>query len=202
MAEVLSEYAHEVLATDVHDYGYGRELNFLSPLVTEFSDPAVNNVDWVITNPPFGTKAIPFVIQALAVARKGVAMFVRSQWAVEGIERYEAVFRDRPPTLCAWFVERVNLCKGRWDPDGTTATAYCWLLWIREQLPRPPFWIPPGCREALTRSEDRERFTAHPVIGNDRNPNRDRIVPKAPSIDKQPLENPALLESEQPSYSP
>jgi hypothetical protein len=163
MAEVLAEYAHEVLATDVHDYGYGRVLNFLNPLVTEFSDPSVNIVDWIVTNPPFRTKAVPFVTQALAIARKGVAMFVRSQWAVEGIERYEAVFRDRPPTLCAWFVERVNLCKGRWDPDGTTATAYCWLLWISGSSPRPPFWIPPGCREALTQREDRIRFTAHPV---------------------------------------
>jgi hypothetical protein len=54
----------------------------------------------------------------------------------------------------------VNLCKGRWDPDGGTATAYCWLVWIKGVSPRPPFWIPPGCRKALTLPTDRERFAA------------------------------------------
>src|SRR5258707_1348860 len=85
-------------------------------------------------------------------------MFFRSQWAVEGKERYELIFRDRPPTLCAFFVERVNLRRGHYDHKGSTATAYCWLVWIHGDAPRAPFWIPPGCRKELTRSEDAERF--------------------------------------------
>jgi hypothetical protein len=44
------------------------------------------------------------------------------------------------------------------DPDGTTATAYCWLIWVHGKPPMPPFDIPPGCRKALTRSSDRPRF--------------------------------------------
>jgi len=90
-------------------------------------------------------------------------MFVRLQW-LESVGRYETIFRDHPPTLIAFFAERVNLCKGRWEPDGTTATAYIWLVWIKGAAPRPPFWIPPGQREALTQPDDAERFTAHPVI--------------------------------------
>lgn len=53
---------------------------------------------------------------------------------------------------------------GRWDPDGGTATAYIWLVWLKDRLPMPPFWIPPGCKESLSRDDDVERFTAHPVI--------------------------------------
>jgi hypothetical protein len=156
MAEVLTEYFGRVIATDLHDYGYGE-----APV--DFLDGATKrDADWCITNPPFDDKAIRFVLRALKLARVGVAMFVRLQW-LETIERYEQVFRDHPPTLVAFFVERVNLCKGRWEPDGTTATAYCWLVWIHGEQPRPPLWIPPGCREHLTSVDDVARFTTHPV---------------------------------------
>lgn len=162
IADVLREYCPRVYATDIFDYGYpDHVVDFLRPDIGSASD-------WIITNPPFGDKALEFVERAIDLATVGVAMFFRSQWAVEGIERYERIFRDRPPTLCAFFVERVNLCKGRWEPDGSTATAYCWLIWIRGQQARAPFWIPPGCREQLSRPDDVERFTAHPVIKKER----------------------------------
>lgn len=157
IAEVLREYCAQVSYSDVHDYGYGLtgELDFLetdAPIAAE----------WIITNPPFGDKSIPFVKRALELA-PNVAMFFRSQWAVEGLERYEEIFRATPPTLVSFFVERVPLCKGRWDPDGTTATAYCWLVWAHERPPLPTFWIPPGCRERLSLPDDRAKFTKHPV---------------------------------------
>jgi len=37
-------------------------------------------------------------------------------------------------------------------------TAYIWLVWIKGAEPRAPFWIPPGCREGLTKPEDAKRF--------------------------------------------
>jgi hypothetical protein len=158
IAEVLREYFGTVLSTDIFDYGYGdRTVDFLSDL--EVSD---TKSDFIITNPPFGDKGEAFVLQALKLAREGVAMFVRLQW-LETIGRYENIFRDHPPTLIAFFPERVNLCKGRWDPEGGTATAYIWLVWLKDEKPCPPFWIPPGCREALTRPDDAKRFTQHPV---------------------------------------
>jgi hypothetical protein len=76
------------------------------------------------------------------------------------VDRHERLFRDNPPTLFAPFTERVNLCKGRWDPDGSTATAYCWLVWIKERERMAPFYIPPGQRKALSRPDDRARFAA------------------------------------------
>jgi hypothetical protein len=163
MAEVLREYCPAVRASDVFAYGHGEILDFLR---AEMPSPC----DWIITNPPFaddaefGDKATAFVLRALDLADVGVAMFTRSQWAVEGVNRFERIFRDRPPTLAAFFVERVNLCKGRWDPAGDTATAYSWLVWMRRLKPQPPMWIPPGCRETLTRPSDVGRFTAHPVV--------------------------------------
>lgn len=155
IAEVLGEYFGKVIATDIHDYGYGDMADFL--------DPATDaDADWIITNPPFGDKAEPFVLKALDRARYGVAMFVRLQW-LETIGRYEAIYRDRPPTAIAFFAERVPLCKGRWNPDGDTATAYIWLVWDKFEQRQPPFWIPPGQRERLTRPDDIARFTTRPV---------------------------------------
>jgi hypothetical protein len=152
MSDTLAEYA-VVIASDIELYRHGQK-------VQDFLDTTmmVPEVDWIITNPPFGDRTLQFVLRALELARVGVAMFVRSLWAVEGIKRYEQIFRDHPPTCRAFFMERVPLCKGRWDPDGSTATAYCWLVWVHAREPIPPFDIPPGCRKALTRSTDRRRF--------------------------------------------
>lgn len=160
IAEVLAEYFCDVVESDIHDYGrnqYQQDFLAADHLNRKY------NPDWIITNPPFGDKTEAFVLHALDLTEVGVAMFVRMQW-LESIGRYERVFRDNPPTLIAFFAERVNLCKGRWDPDGGTATAYIWLVWHKGLPPQPPFWIPPGQREALTRPDDAERFTAHPVI--------------------------------------
>lgn len=159
MAEVLGEYFGDVYATDIHDYGYGLTDDFLT---SEFKD-GVSPFDWIITNPPFGLKTEAFVLRALELARVGVAMFVRLQW-LDTIGRYNRIFRDHPPTQVAIFAERVPLCKGRWNPDGSTATAYVWLVWIRGAAQRPPLWIPPGQRVALTRPDDRDRFTKNPVV--------------------------------------
>ena len=56
-----------------------------------------------------------------------------------------------------------NSSVGRYEPDGSTMTAFMWLVWIADRQPVAPFWIPPGCRAALRRAGDDERFTAHPV---------------------------------------
>jgi hypothetical protein len=156
MAEVINEFAGlPVIATDIFDYGYGSApYDFLGGI---FSAPLIEQVDWIITNPPF-KPAEQFALRALDFARVGVALLLPIQW-VEGEDRYFSLFRDRPPTLIAPFVERVPMVKGRWDPDASTATCYAWFVWVRDTA-RAPFWIPPGCRTALTRADDRQRFAA------------------------------------------
>lgn len=167
IAEVLREYCAQVLASDIHNYGY-MDVHLETESSDFFGYDSANGAiaDWIITNPPFTgreDRALAFVLHALKLARAGVAVFVRSQWLVEGGERYEKLFRDTPPTLCAFFAERVPLHKGRFEPDGGTMTAYSWLVWLRDAAPRAPFWIPPYCRATLTRADDADRFTAHPV---------------------------------------
>ncbi|OFX03908.1 MAG: hypothetical protein A3E78_07445 [Alphaproteobacteria bacterium RIFCSPHIGHO2_12_FULL_63_12] len=155
MAEVLREYAASVTASDIFDYGYGDVADFLA----EDAAPAA---DLIISNPPFN-KAAEFALKAIRLARVGVAMFVRWQW-IEGVNRFNDLFAPFPPTMVAVFAERIPLHMGRWEPEGDTLTAYCWVIWLEDHAgPTQLFWIPPGQRKALTRPDDARRFTANPV---------------------------------------
>lgn len=164
---VLEEFvgAGEIYASDIFDYS----ADGISPPrwvgQVDYADPtvALADVDWTITNPPFDEKALAFALRALATSTKGVAMFFRSQWAVEGIGRYNELFSVRPPSIEAYWTERVPLHKGRWMPDGDTMTAYCWLVWVAGLSPQPVFRIPPGRRVERSLPTDTERFTAMPV---------------------------------------
>lgn len=161
MAEALGDYG-SVIATDIGEYGYGQpRIDFLTQPCPypKFLPPP----DWIITNPPFGATAEKFVLTAIERARVGVAMFFRLQW-LETNGRYERIFQPFPPALIAQFAERVPLHKGRWEPNGDTATAYLWIVWLKDQEEVTRFfWIPPGQREALSKPDDAERFTTHPV---------------------------------------
>lgn len=157
MAVALGEYFGTVHAADVFSYGFGAVRDFLD----EAEHPAA---DWVITNPPYN-KALQFALTALdhpaARASVGVALLVRTAW-IAGQGRWRMLFERRRPHLVAQYAERVPMHKGRWLPSGTTATDYCWVVWLQEA--REPdtrlVWIPPGYRKALTLGSDFDRFGA------------------------------------------
>lgn len=169
MAEVLREQFAVVRASDVFDYGRGYEIGSFVGECHDVIDGTHGWPDWVITNPPFNL-AVQFVERALGEAWQGVAMLMRSTW-IESADRYERLFRDRPPAIVAPFVERVPMVKGRWDPKASTATSYSWFVWRRAPLLHGQawpgawanggtnlIWIPPGCRKRLEHSDDRRRF--------------------------------------------
>lgn len=147
MARPLGESFKTVLASDIFDYGVGYE-------VWDYIFGPSPSVDWTITNPPFRL-AQRFIEKALDESEVGVAVFVRSAF-LEGIGRHRDLFSTYPPAMVLQFVERVVLHKGKLAPKGSSATAYCWIVW---RLPNSPFrptelrWIPP-CRRRLEREED------------------------------------------------
>lgn len=160
MAEALAEYFGQVHASDVFDYGCGYGVGSFTGAGPDVA-ACPFTPHFVITNPPFNA-AQDFVHRALDViapAGGGVAMLVRTAW-LESRGRYDELFAVRPPRQVALFVERVPMVKGRWDPDASTATSYAWVLWGAGSGQRETrlTWIPPGCREALTKPDDRRRF--------------------------------------------
>lgn len=156
MARVLEEYFGKVISSDIHDYGYGRESDFLE------EDYKSDQFDWIITNPPFRL-AEQFAIRALSIASIGVAIFARTVF-IESVGRYENLFRRHPPTTVAQFTERVPLLKGRLDRKATTATGYCWIIWNKGRAKKATelFWIPP-CRRRLERAAD---YDDNPSLAN------------------------------------
>ena len=161
MVRPLAEYFGTVIATDKHDYGAGYPtVDFLDgPTPQEFG----MDVDWIITNPPFAL-AEEFVHRALALSKRGVAVFVRASW-IEGKGRYENLFSVNPPTLFCPFVERVALVEGRVDPKAVTQMPYAWFVWDHgvdtgETVVR---WIPP-CRKEMERDDDYPGYDQGPVV--------------------------------------
>ena len=145
MARPLSEYFGQVIASDVHSYGWGSVDDFLLPSERR-------NYDWIITNPPFRLAA-QFIMKARRHAVNGIAMLVRSAF-LEGCERHATIFSgDNRPTRVLQFVERVPMTKGRCLRSSTTATSYCWLVWEGSADHVRLEWIPP-CRKRLERWGD------------------------------------------------
>ena len=73
-------------------------------------------------------------------------MIVRTSF-LEGVGRYENLYSKRPPNIVAQFSERVPMVKGRLTATGSTATSYCWLVWLTGVTGTKLVWIPP-CRKA------------------------------------------------------
>jgi len=146
MAKVLREYFGKVDASDIHPHGYGGVVDFTAERYS------AGSYDWVITNPPFKL-AEEFILRALPIARRGVAMLTRTVF-IESVGRYERIFSKEPPTKLAQFSDRVPMVKSRLDRKASTATAYAWIVWEKGD-PRPPelIWIPP-CRKSLEREGD------------------------------------------------
>ena len=150
MVRALGEYFGPDLVegTDIHDYGAG------FPVRDYLAGPLPTPVDWTITNPPFRL-AERFVARALESSRRGVAIFERLTF-LEGIDRFKNLYSVTPPSAVLPFVQRVPIQKGRLVYKGSTATAYCWVVWRLSAPLRGPTelcWIPP-CRKRLEKEDD------------------------------------------------
>lgn len=144
MVAPLQEYFASVDAADVHDYGAG------FPVVDYLWGSLPGRVDWTITNPPFRL-AEQFIERARDTSAQGVAMIVRAAF-LEGVGRFERLYSKSPPSHVLQFTERVVMHKGRLAPEGSTATAYAWLVWMGGQHTQLR-WIAP-CRRRLERDGD------------------------------------------------
>ena len=147
MVKPLREHFAEVEASDVHDYGAG------FPVRDYLFGPLPEMVDWTISNPPFRL-AEQFIERAIETSEAGVAMIVRNAF-LEGVGRHERLFAINPPAMILQFTERVVMHKGKLTATGSTATAYCWIIWQPNMKACGPHfgWIAP-CRKRLERSED------------------------------------------------
>jgi hypothetical protein len=154
MSKPLREYFGIVRTSDIHDYGTPEQDRVVDFLFPGSESPCIEKqgIDWIITNPPFRL-ASQFFKRACEVGfSDGFAMIVRTSF-LEGVGRYGDIFRHSPPSIVAQFTERVPMVKGRLTAKGSTATSYCWLVWMMGEEGTRLMWIPP-CRKALERPGD------------------------------------------------
>lgn len=146
MVKPLAEYFGRVEASDIHDYGAG------FPVQDYLFGPPPPRTEWTITNPPFRL-AEQFIRRGLECSN-AVAVIVRSAF-LEGVGRHRDLFSVRRPRLVLQFTERVVMHKGTLSAKGSTATAYCWIVWTNTGRHGPTEfdWIAP-CRKRLERAED------------------------------------------------
>ena len=145
MFRPLAEYFGYVEGFDVHNYGAGFP-------VADYLFPApLDPVDFTITNPPFKL-AEQFINRMAETSRQGYAVIVRSAF-LEGVGRYERLFSINPPAYVLQFTERVVMHKSKVTADGSTATAYCWLVWLPGENDTRLRWIAP-CRRRFEREGD------------------------------------------------
>ena len=111
------------------------DLDFLA------DDYPIDNVDVIIMNPPYSTIE-PFLIRALEIAQDKLIVLCRTQ-VLEGAGRYNKIFKDNPPTDVYQYVDRIQCWKGGVKPSGTSAQAYCWLIWDKKAPAAAPklHWI-------------------------------------------------------------
>lgn len=190
MALALAEHFGLVTAADIFPYGFGGVCDFLHPDVRPLPEEA--RPDWVFMNPPFN-RAQDFIVKALQLARRGVAVLVRTAF-LESEERFDELYSIRPPHLIAQHVERVPMHRGRWVADGTSATSYCWLAWRTNAAPALPgsafVWIPKS-RRTLARHDDWLRFSACQDLPKTHAAMR-LMEPRAPAVTFHPATAPIV----------
>lgn len=171
MAHGLRDDFPTVFASDAYPYDGNAIWDFLQEGRPCARELPCEGPDWVVTNPPFN-RLDGFIRRAWAHARRGVALLVRAA-AIETQGRHQLLTRDCPLTVFAPFSERVPMHKGRWEPDGTTAAFYAWLIFMKPALRPQRFmariggelhpavmWIAPGAEARLSRPGDAGLFGA------------------------------------------
>lgn len=171
-SEALAARGHVVHSSDLFDRGYGSPgVDFLS--VAGTSSDVVDNV---ITNPPFyGDMPVRFARRANRIARKKVALFMRLA-ALEGKNRYDALWRSLPPSRVWVFSCRVTLVRDRVLHPGETlaaqrddagkkkttsgVTPYAWYVWDKTTTDIMRFGIiPPDICRSPTLFDASKRIT-------------------------------------------
>lgn len=135
MARVLASKGNEVIASDLHDRGFGESgIDFLS------TDRLADNI---VTNPPYNA-AEGFVKVGVRNARRKFALLLRLAF-LEGANRYRTIFSVSPPARIWVFSERITFYPAGAIKKGTGTTAYAWFVWDKDSAGQTEMrWFKPG----------------------------------------------------------
>ena len=139
MAEGIMQYIEnanlknvKLIGTDIKDRGFNHkdwELTYGQDFLAD--DYPIDTADVIIMNPPYATLE-PFLIRALEIAQDKLIVLCRTQ-ATEGISRFEKIYAQQPFTDIYQYVDRIQCWRNGEKPTGSSAQAYCWLIWDKNK---------------------------------------------------------------------
>lgn len=124
LSKRLADFGYNVVSTDLVYRGFGEEKS------TNFLECKERFDGDIITNPPYNY-ALEFVLKALELSKRKVAMFLKIQF-LESIKRYENLFKDFPPSKILVFVKRINCYRNDDRNIKGSVVLYAWFIWDKE----------------------------------------------------------------------
>lgn len=121
LSKQLEKHGHQVYSTDLVDRGYGKGgVDFLKCESMFGGD--------IITNPPY-KHLNEWIINGLALTNRKLALLCRIQ-TLEGVQRYNKIFKNYPPSRIYVFVKRLHICRNADFSLARGAVCYAWLFGI------------------------------------------------------------------------
>lgn len=123
LSKRLEELGHKVYSYDKVDRGYGKVQDFF------FMESLPEDCSCIITNQPY-RQHLEFILKALELLPDGglCCMFSKTIY-LEGVDRYEKLYRNNPPHSILQFVRRVRCGKNGVFDIKYSAVAYAWFVW-------------------------------------------------------------------------
>jgi len=134
ISKPLISAGHNVISTDLNDYGYGKTgIDFLM----EFKPLAPA----VVTNPPY-KMANEFIIKCMDMKLPYFAMLLRLAF-LEGKQRRQDIYNRQPPARVHVFSERLTMWRGDEEqPEGSSGfIAFAWFVWEQGKTETRLDWI-------------------------------------------------------------
>lgn len=123
ISRTVEEFGYDVISSDLIDRGYGvGGIDFLKNCQIYDRD--------IITNPPY-RHSDEFIIKSLDSITHGrkIAMLLKVT-ALEGQERYRAIYSKLNPCRIHIFSKRIQ-CGKNGEFRGSGAVAFAWYVWIK-----------------------------------------------------------------------
>lgn len=121
MANVIAEYGHHVVSTDIRETGFGSGgRDFL--LEDKLQAPVI------ITNPPF-QESEAFIRHAIGMGAEVVAMLLKSQYWHAA--KRAKLFADHPPTWVLPLTWRPDFLFG--EKGGAPTMEVLWTVWVEDR---------------------------------------------------------------------
>lgn len=142
LSKRLEALGHKVYSYDKINRGYGDVQDYF------FMENLPEGCECIITNPPF-KYLTNFVLHSLELLPEGglCCMFVKTT-TLEGVERWEKIYRNCPPYKVLQFVRRILCAKnGDFETYDHGAGIYAWFVWRKGFKGAPTIdWINTGLR--------------------------------------------------------